>query len=316
MNSYVKMIFVTFLSVPYLMFCSNGFLWAQPGGGPPPHKERLPSPEFDKTSFDITRELLSPVYIGHDVQKIYDVIKSRTIDNEDKKKTTGQYEEKSLREAFLSSVGTLNFGWTYAFQVRPVENFFDARENILRVYCELSTILADGVEDKREKGFRIRYDPWVDNHHTFTDAKGEEIEIRELKFKDYTVAFENFKQFSIERVALPSEEQEIEKRRRKGSLEPSSSETLKREMIVARLKIQPAEAYQLKESTMMLVVCNLAEPYVTFDTVQRQGTPEKPGEYLAQHGYLHIRVLQLWFYDVVTGKVLMKMKPENISCLP
>jgi hypothetical protein len=320
MDNCVRIIAFIFLFLLCLMFCGNEFLRAQPGGGPgggpPPHKEKLPSPQFDKTSFDVTRERLSPVYIGHDAQQIYDVIKNRMVNDRDEKKTAGQYDESPPSKAYLSSVGTLNFDWTYAFQIRPTQNFFDARENILRVYCELPTILANGAEDKTRRGFRVGYIPWVDNHYTYTDVNGKKIEIEEVKFRDYTLVFENFKQFSVEKAMLPGEEQEIEKRRRKGSPERSSDETLKREMIIARLKIQPAEADQLKESTVVLVVCNLAEPYVTYDTVQRQGTPEKPGEYLAQHGYLHIRLLQLWFYDIVTGKVLMKMKPGDIARLP
>jgi hypothetical protein len=86
-------------------------------------------------------------------------------------------------------------------------------------------------------------------------------------------------------------------------------------MIVANLKIQPAETDQLRVSTRVLIVCNLVSPYVTSDTIQRKGTLGKPGEYLAQHGYLHIRLLELWFYDVVTGKVLMKVVPQDAAPL-
>jgi hypothetical protein len=325
MNTRSRIMAATLSFALCLVFCSNAPLWAQrkggtrggqsQGRGPHSDKERLPSPEFDKTPFDVTRNQLPPVYIGHNVQLIYELIKNRTANGKGEKETAGQYLERTKREADLPLVGTLSLGSTYAFQITPAENFWNAHENILKVYCELSTILANGTEDRTKRGIRVRYIPQMDNHYTYTDANGRKLEFEEVKFRDYTVAFENFKQFSSERVILPSVKQEIDKRSRKGNPESSSDDGLRREMIVASLKVQPAEADQLKESSRVLVVCSLVDPYVTSDTVQRKGTPERPGEYLAQHEYLHIRLLELWFYDAVIGKVLMKMKPGDASPL-
>lgn len=320
MNSTVRVTVFALLSVLCVVFCGNGFLCAQPsggpGGGPCSHKERLPSPRFDKAPFDITCKNLAPVYIGHDIRQIYDAIKREIRVETDEETILGQTEEKPSRETILPLIESINLSRTYAFQIRPAENFFDARENTLKVYCELSALLSKNAEDKTKRGFRVRYAPWVDNHLTYTNADGKEMEIKELKFRDYTVAFGNFRQFPIENSMLPSEEREIEKRRREGIHEPDPHKTVKREMIVTKLKIEPSEAYQLKESTMMLIVCNPADPYITSSIVQRKGTPEKPGEYLAIHEYLHVHLLELWFYDVVTGRVLMKIKPENIPRLP
>ena len=109
--------------------------------------------------------------------------------------------------------------------------------------------------------------------------------------------------------------QASEKGSKKGTPGDSLDERLKPETIAANIHVTPVDAQQLEESIAMLVVCELVEPYIASDTVQQIPTPEKPRDYLAQYYYLSVRLLELWFYDFDTGKVLMKMKPGQASRL-
>ena len=68
---------------------------------------------------------------------------------------------------------------------------------------------------------------------------------------------------------------------------------------------------ELERNLRLLVVCRLIEPYATSETVEVKGTPESPGEYLAEHKYLHVRILELWLYDAYTGKVFAKIGPSG-----
>jgi hypothetical protein len=319
MKTCTRIIAVTVLLTLCGLHWSNPILFSQPRGGARGGQRRAGGPgmgggrfrtaEFDTASFDITRQQLPPVYLGHNVQPIYDAINDRKTEGTNLTETGARNPGNASHAIYLPLTGTLNFDSVYAFQIVPAENSYSAREQTIQSYCPLSTVLAEGMEDKTRKGFRIAYSPQMDTHYTYTDAKGRQIEVEDVKFRDYTIAFENFGQFPLEKAVLPSAKQEAEKGHRQGDTTSRSDDASEHEMIIGRFTLPPAEAEQFEESLRLLAVCRMVDPYVTSETVHRTGTPEKPGEYLAQHKYLHVRLLELWFYDIATGKVLMKIKP-------
>jgi hypothetical protein len=281
-----------------IIFC-NGALYAQHKGGnrggrsvPSFAGDGFISTDFDKTPFDITSINLPPGYIGHDPLIVYDIL-------------------NSVKEN--ASTGDQHFGGTYAFQVKPVEIFYDSRKHTLKVYVQLMTILTDEAENRTKRGFLVRYEPQMDNKYTYTDARGKKIEIEEVKFRKYAIAFEYPATFPIERVVIPSIAESMKNKFGKGNLETTLNDTLKQEVVIANFNVPSSEAAQLKESTRLLVLCNLIPPYTASTILYRKGTTDKPGEYHAAHAYLYVRLLELWFYDVITGKVMMKMKPTATS---
>lgn len=294
-----------------IIFCS-GVLYAQQRGGnrgnqpgtasPGFINERFVPTEFDKTPFDMTVNNLPPAYIGHDPRTVYDALNNTKEDI-----LAGDYPlTASLRPRSI-----------YAFQVRPSEIFYDSRERTLKVYVELKTILANEAENRTKRGFMVWYEPQMDSRFTYTNARGKKIEIEQIGFREYTIAFGYPAAFPIERVVLPGIGESMEKKSGKGNLEANLYDTLKQEVIPASFNNVPSSAVvQLRESTRLLVLCNLIPPYTASMTVRRKGTLEKPGEYRAEHVYLHVRLLELWFYDVVTGKVMMKMKPAKMLYKP
>jgi hypothetical protein len=294
-----------------IIFCS-GALYAQQRGGssggqpdtPRPGfiNEQFVSTEFDKSPFDMAARNLPPAYIGHDPRAVYDALNNIKEDA-----LAGNYP----------LVGSLHPRSTYAFQARPTETFYDSRERTLRVYVELKTILANKTENRTKRGFMVWYEPQMDSRYTYTDARGKKIEIEQVGFREYTIAFEYPAAFPVERVVLPGIAVSMEKKSGKSNMEANLYDTLKQEVIPAGFSNVPSsKVAQLKESTRLLVLCNLIPPYTASTTIRRKGTIEKLGEYRAEHAYLYVRLLELWFYDVVTGKVIMKMKPAKTPYKP
>jgi hypothetical protein len=236
-------------------------------GGPPGTAPRtmLP-PEFDNRPFDSTLQQLPPQYLGCDAELAYTRIKNG--------------KEGSA----------LDLTSTYAFRFNPEERPYNAHDKILQVYCPFSTVLENGKEDGTKRGLSVKYQPRVDNKHIGTNAYGAKVEFEELKFREYLVAFTNFKEFPMEKGGGES--------------------------IMGKVQVPPADAAQLGESIAVLLVCTLVEPYIASDSVQQKPTPEKPRDYLAQYYYLNVHLLELWFYDFNTGKVLLKMKAGEASHEP
>ncbi len=147
----------------------------------------------------------------------------------------------------------------------------------------------------------------MDNRLVSTDPQGGKIEFEELKFREYLIAFANYGEFPVENVVLPSPARTGGKDSGKGTAIPAPTESVKQDAIIGNVVVPPAEAEQLLDRIAVLAVCKLVQPYVSSDTEQQTPTPEVRRDYLAQYHYLNVRLMELWFYNFDTGKVLLKL---------
>ena len=276
----------------FVMFSDNSLYPQQRGGRrggqsrtgavPPAQKAILP-PEFDNRPFDITLQQLPPQYLGCDAELVYTRIKNGK-ENSKKGELEAVRQDQKMAEQKppLPVARTLDLQSTYAFRFNPEERLYNAHERILQVYCPLSAVLENGKEDGTRRGLSVKYQPRVDNKLIATNAQGTRVEFEELKFREYLVAFANFNEFPVEEGGSES--------------------------IIGKIHVLPADAAQLEESIAVLLVCTLVDPYIASESVQQKPTPERPRDYFAQYYYLDVHLLELWFYDFNTGKVLLKMK--------
>jgi hypothetical protein len=273
---YTRTIVVVLLFALFVAFSSTSLCAQQRGGGrggqprtgaagPGAAPRTILPPEVDNRPFDITLQQLPPQYLAYDAELAYTRIRNG--------------KENSKKGELEAS--------TYAFRFNPEERFYNVPDRILHVYCPLSKVLQNGKEDETRRGLRVKYQPRVDNKHIGTNACGAKVEFEELKFREYLVAFNNFREFPV---------------RQNGS-----------ETITGEIRALPADAAQLEERIAVLLVCALMDPYVASDSVQQKPTPERPRDYFAQYYYLNVHLLELWFYNFDTGKVLLKMKAGEAS---
>ena len=287
---------IILLLVPLVIVCGSELAQAQrrggklEGGESGPSFEKIVPLEDDNSPFDITRERLPRAYGGHNIQTVYDAIQNNMA-------TVAQGHDPERNAQSIPPGSTLNGDSVYAFQVKPAEIAYDKREQKVRVSCQVWSILVQGKPDTTKSGFRIAYVPRVDHSYTYAGPNGRNIEIEEVKFREYTVAFENLAAFPLERRSEPT----------KALSARSLDDSLRDGTIVAETPAAKEQSDQLKRNVRLLVLCHLAEPYVTSETIDVKGTSEKPGEYLAEHKYLHVRLLELWLYDAYSGRVLQKM---------
>jgi hypothetical protein len=265
---------------------------------------RLPSPEFDKATFDMTRQQLPPLYIGHDIRALYDALQSRNPGKD------GAIDAALRKEPSLQVTSAPAMDQVYAFEVRPAVDSIKASKQIVSASAELSAVLA-GQTESPKKGIRIVYAPEIDNQYTITNPNGSKVVFKELKFTDYVLALTNFDEFagiktvsSLSRTAVPGKDS--------GQI---LGETPKAEVtdraVQGAFRVRETEVEQFKESIRLLALCRLAAPYTTSRIVHRQGTSDNPEEYLADHRHLHVCLLELWFYDIITGRIVLKMQPAT-----
>ena len=313
------------LSIALFLVCSEDLLHGQARRGGrggqgeyarPPHIEEKTTPaEYDVLPFDAKALQLPRGYRGHDPELIYSKIAERNESSgKNELEPAERYRMGIEQERVLPLTGSLSFASTYAFRFKPVEIAYDAEKRTLRLFCEVYPVRNNGRIDATKKGLRIKTQPQVDNRYTYTNAHGKRVVIEETKFQEYAIAFKNYGEFRVDRLLLPSIQQALEKEAKKGK-PVAADPSLMGEFIVGSIGLAPQEAQEVKDRIMVLAVCNLTDPYITSDTVSEKPTPDKMREYFAQYFYIDVKLLELWFYNLDTGIVLMKTGPKEASPL-
>jgi len=259
---------------------------------------------FDTKPFNPGVDKLPPTYAGHNPELLYNSIqmrKERAV--RDPQETQEQYQARIGQEMYLPLMGVMDFDSLYAFRVSPKEVIYNAREQVMRVRCQLTAAFEGGREEKTKKAFMVRYLPQLDNRYTITGSGGSKTEVEEIKFSEYAVVAVNAGSFPVEKSATNTKEDT----KTKGTAPQMKDLRSNRETITATIKMTPEDAKRFEGGMMALLVGRLAEPYTSYEEVRRQPTPEKRGTYLARYHYLYIQLLEIWFYDAMGGKVVKKM---------
>jgi len=291
---------ITLLLALAFLLCATDLLRAQrrerepQGAGPGASPEPIVPMEYDSGPFDVTVERLPRAYGGHNIQRVYHSVKDG-MPKTAREHGAGQEGRTDPLERSQETNAV------YAFQVRPMEITYDKHEGKMEISCQLWSVLAQGAANPAKRGFRIAYIPRVDHTYTYTGADGKNVEVEEVKFTEYTVAFANLDAFPLD----------VRPEKTKGPPVRNPDASVKSGTIVARAPAEKREVGELERNLRLLAVGRLTEPYATSETVEVKGTPESPGEYLARHEYLHVRLLGLWLYDAYTGKVFAKIEPSR-----
>jgi hypothetical protein len=281
-----------------LFVCSPDLLYAQRRGArtnPEPWAGRHGPPErsqplaFDNRPFNTAQAQLPPFYAGYEPGLLYDKLKGEKQDNG---------------------------GPSYAIRFTSAERVYDGGARTLSIYCPLTSVLDNGREDKALRGFIVKYQPLVDNRYTTINGSGEKVEIEEIKFREYVVAFPNFMEFPLEEPAPPGAKQAARKDYRKENPAGSRDEGSPQGAISGNIPLTPQEAKQPGERVQVLVIFSPAPPYTTYGSVEERSAPGRLRDRLAQYYYIHALLLEVWFYDFETGKVLTKLQPGKAVRLP
>lgn len=280
-----------------------------PGGGPGgpggPGGSFL-STMFDTRPFNPAVDQLPQMYAGHNPELLYNNIqmrKERAL--RDPQETPEQHKARVGQEIYLPLMGTLDFDSLYAFRISPGEVTYNARKQLMEVRCQLTPAFEGGREEKTKKAFMVRYLPQLDNRYTITGSGGSKTEVEEIKFSEYAVVAVNAGSFPIERTAATDAKEDAKK---KGTVPQVKDPRSGREAITATIRMTPEDAKRFEGGMMALLVGRLAEPYTSYEEIRRQHTTQRRGLYLARYHYVYIQLLEIWFYDTVSGKVLRKMR--------
>jgi hypothetical protein len=262
-----------------LISCSGPEKKDKKGQRPPvPPRTTFVSTMYDTRSFNRDAERLPPGYTGHNAELLYnairmrqEIVKSRPGENAE------QHRSRIAGDIYKPLIGSLDFDSVYAFRITPAKRIYNSSRKILDLGCSLVPIFDKGAESAK-KSFVVRYQPQLDNSYVITGKDGSKKLIEETKFVQYSIV-------PVDAAGAAAE----------------SRDTIPAAVTMTEEDIRKSEA-----DVMFLVIGRLQSPYISFEEINKNPHPGSSGIYLGRYHYLHVHVIDIWVYDLTSGKILQK----------
>ena len=245
---------------------------------PPVPETTFVSTMYDRRPFNTGIERLPQGYTGHNPELLYNSIRLRQeIVKWRPGETDAQHRARIGGEISAPLLGSVDFDSTFAFTITPSKRTYDTGRKSLEVSCSLVPIFEKGL-DGPKKAFMVRYQPQLDNSSVVTGKDGSERVIEEKKFSEYAIV-------PVDRAGVPVET---------------------RDTITTTVAMAPEEDRKTESGVMFLLIGRLQSPYASYEEVNRNPVGGASGTYLGRYHYLHIHVLDIWVYDIASGRILQK----------
>jgi hypothetical protein len=282
-----------------------------------PTAQRPAAPAYSDRDFDPSLAQLPPGFRGHDLSALFKALAARkkaAVKGEFE--TTAAFDARVRAEASRPVLGPLTPGSTFAFVTGELKSVYDADRESLRARLPLKRAWEGyGVETGR-MAVSWDFDLLDKSTYTGTNAYGARVNVERSIAESYEIAFENHPQFPVERVLdehyVKMRDEDPNREARERMVERGMGdvyEELKEPFIFADLKMDAATAMQVKPRLRALLVCRLANPQVIESTTYGKPTYDHPKELMVKNYLLATEVLQIWFFDPATGRVLARLNP-------
>ncbi len=239
---------------------------------------RQPSaaPMYSTAAFDRNADTLPAHFEGHDAEAMYNAISRLKEDAVAATAVTGQLKPQDKLFAFSVDLeGAVN-NWVRGY-------------NKLERRLELRYIMSGNqVTEGWNWGHNV--DPQTTDYYRY----------KYLPLKDYTVKKQADDVWKYEYMVTFANLYDFYPR----TVDDDAG-------FVAMLPLGQDDAFKLLKSNSlrMLAVCKLTPPWHAQSSTFWKATDTAPYDFMLKKRYLYADLLEVWFYDYLSGKVLAKIKP-------
>lgn len=274
----LRLVLICMCFTVLLISCSGPATKDKAKRPPPVPETTFISTMHDMKPFNASTEQLPPGYIGHNPELLYNAIRLRQETVKGRPGETQEHHRSRIAgEIYTPLLGSLDFDSILAFRITPSNRTYDAGRKTLKASFGLVPIFQRGLQSPK-KGFVVRYQPLLDNSHVITGKDGSKRVIEEKKFSQYAIV-------PVDSAGLPVET---------------------RDTIATTLTMTPEEVQKTESSVMFLLICRLQSPYTSYEEINQNPLAGASGTYLGRYHYLHIHIIDIWAYDLTSGKILQK----------
>lgn len=270
-------------------------------------KEKLqPEPSADIYSakaFNTDLQTLPVGYKGHNAQSIHNTFQQR-LTPKGEFETTEAYQDRIVGSAMLPLIGSLTVSHLFAFELDTAIFEYDADKESLMVGAVFGKVDDGTVLKDSYRGLALEAGgDFKQETYEGSNAYGAKVAIEKTTILRYELAVDNWEAWQTEDY--------IEPYLRK--MEAGSAvKYLTKKGIFNNLSLAPTLAETLKPNFRLLAICRLKYPFIGKGGTYIKPTFTSPREsyYIAK--YLYADMLELWAYDLSTGKVLYRKQSDAI----
>lgn len=254
--------------------------------------------------FDPTLEMLPPNYRGHDIVALYGLLEERAdklIKGEFE--TTQTFQQRVRGEMVQSLVGGLAADSVFAFvkDSANVETVYDADGQTMRVAVDVRAPVEGVSKNDAKRAIGITIAGGREGSYVGTNAAGMRVKVKEVSGQFYGVAFANFRSFEFGKHVSREMQEVMGTAGIRDNLPASDA-------IVTSIKMDVPTAVRAKQNLRVLMVCRLVPPFVTSGMLGNQPTLGDPTDRFFKQHYLNVELLEVWFYDLPSGRVFAKVR--------
>ncbi|MBP1750740.1 MAG: hypothetical protein H6Q52_3279 [Deltaproteobacteria bacterium] len=277
-RTYISVIIVIVVLIFAVNSCSGPGKKDTPKRPPFIPETQFLSTMYDTKPFNINTDWLSPMYAGHNPELLYNNIRLRQeMVKRHPREAVEQYRTRVAENIYAPLMGSVDFDSVYAFRITPGNRVYNAGKKAVQLSFKLTPVYEKGLEIAK-RAFVVRFQPQLDNSYVVTGENGSKRVIEEKKFSEYAI-------MPVDSAGAPVEN---------------------RDTLAAAIVMTPQEAKKSEGDLMFLLIGRLESPYISYEEINRNPLPGTSGTYLARYHYLHVKIIDIWVYDVTSGKIIQR----------
>jgi hypothetical protein len=238
------------------------------------------SPGYSQIPFDPSTPRLPVHFMGNDLVRLFKAHEALRTAEKSEYETSEQFNKRiELAETkfFMGS----EVGTTLSFFV-PAVSEYDADGLILNAGVECSTP-SGIIHDKATNTISARRHS-TERVYLASNAYGAKITVHENDVESYRLSITNPDDFEI---------------------------TESKHLIMAHIKATTEEARRIRSTLAALAICSISrgEELTADDAILSKATFDNPLEYFEQIHVLKTKLLSIWIFDSISGRVYSKAEP-------
>ena len=265
----------------------------QPNHGPSTTSK---SDNYTSAPFDVSLRTLPLNYLGHDPKAVWELL-SKISGNtkKDEFETTEAYRNRIGSAQARPLTGDLTTASMLAFSSYAPDIEYNADRQVLEVVVRLEKDILG--RDKPERFLSLDYQDKPGGSYVRQNAYGAKVVVEREYSDSWKLSFTNYASVgATKHREKPYDDSPL-------AIEPSLYDAF-----VKSFEMDVPTAKQAKQNLRLLVICKPTTPWASKETSYIEPTLQKPKAVLWTQHWLHVELLEIWYYDSVSGKVYEKQK--------
>lgn len=266
-----------------------------------PQRQGKFSSSVPATTFDHKLERLPANYQGQNIEVLYKLLSRRTASAaKGEFETTEQHKQRIKIEESVPILGSLTINDLFAFTLsrNNVDSEYNADRQELQVAIRIGIVSPRAAHVKLMRSLSVKTIYTYEGSHIGSNVYGTKLRVKNRRIDSYELAYDNPDEFVISKYQ--------DKEHRKLGL---TSDT---DAIIVDVKMDTPTAIRAKGNLRALAVVEVRPPYIDKATHYEEATFDNPVSYYEPSYYLATRLIELWLYDLNSGQVYAKIKPNSL----